>query len=229
MNKKYLPLFLAEFVGTFFLVLFGCGAMILADSGITPISGLGIAVAFGGIVAVMIYSVGHISGAHFNPAVTIAFISIKRFPLNRLLGYLIAQFSGAIAASFVHSLVFSGKNHAFGATHFTMGIAGGFAVEFILTFCLMFVITAVATDSRAVGELAGLAIGTTVALCALVFGPLTNASMNPARTLGPALFEGRFDQVWVYFVAPILGAIFGALTYNWIKCQKEENTDFGCC
>lgn len=177
----------------------------------------------------MIYAVGHISGAHFNPAVTLAFWATKKFPLKRVPFYLLAQSMGALLASTVQLLIW-GSEHDFGATLFTCSLPIALLVEFLLSFSLMFVIMSVATDSRAAGELAGIAIGSTVALCAFVGGPLTGASMNPARSLAPALFSGELQDLWVYFLAPVAGAVFGAKCYDWIKCQKEQiDPEHGCC
>ena len=226
--KHVFPQYIAEFIGTFFLVFFGCGSMILAQVEPSYASGF-VPIIWGGAVSIMIYAVGHISGAHFNPAVTIAFWRVKRFPGVRVPGYIISQVLGALMASFVHFIIWGG-DHAFGATEVSFSISGGFLVETILSFALMFVIISVATDSRAVGELAGIAIGSTVALCAFVGGPLTNASMNPARSIGPAVFSGNYSILWLYIVAPIIGALMGAYAYEWVRCHKEDNANGpGCC
>ena len=228
MNTKHQwQQYLAEFIGTFFLVFFGCGSMILAELNPTY-DGAFIPIVFGGAVAIMIYATGHISGAHFNPAVTLAFWVTRKFSSKRILGYVLAQIFGATTASFFHHIIF-GPEHDFGQTVLSTTLMSGFLIEFILSFVLMFVITSVATDSRAVGELAGMAIGTTVTLCAFVGGPLTNASMNPARTLGPAIFNMEFNQLWVYVLAPIIGTIFGAKVYEWIRCYNEKEGEHGCC
>ncbi|MFT6069688.1 MAG: aquaporin NIP [Bacteriovoracaceae bacterium] len=222
------PQYVAEFIGTFFLVFFGCGSMILGELYPTYDSGF-IPVIWGGSVAMMIYAVGHISGAHFNPAVTLAFWSVKRFPAKRVPGYLISQILGGLLASLVHLVIF-GASSKFGATELSLSLSGGIIVEVILSFALMFVIISVATDSRAVGEMAGIAIGTTVALCAFVGGPLTNASMNPARSIAPAIMSGNYTNLWVFIVAPILGAVLGAKIYEWIRCHKDNDLDsHGCC
>lgn len=220
--------YVAEFIGTFFLIFFGCGSMILSELDFNYSSAF-IPIIWGGAVSIMIYAVGHISGAHFNPAVTLAFWVTKRFPLKRVAGYLMSQFLGALLASCVHLIVW-GAEHSFGSTSLSVSLGAGFLLEFIISFSLMFVIISVATDSRAVGELAGIAIGSAVAISSFVVGPLTNASMNPARTLAPAILSGNYSDLWLYFVAPILGAILGAKTYEWIRCHREEGgQDIGCC
>jgi len=226
--KNRLSHYLAEFIGTYMMIFFGCGSMILAetnpgyDGGFVP-------VIWGGVVSIMIYAVGHISGAHFNPAVTIAFWAIKKFPANKVLGHLISQFSGALLASLTHALVF-GSAHQFGMSLPAIEVTSVFFLEFVASFLLMFVITSVATDSRAAGELAGIAIGSTVALNAFVVGPLTGASMNPARSLAPAVLSGQMSHLWIYLIAPILGAAVGAIAYNWIKCDVDGgNGTSGCC
>ncbi|MCO4794068.1 MAG: aquaporin [Bacteriovoracaceae bacterium] len=222
--------YVAEFIGTFFLVFFGCGAMILSQLIPQELNPLAVPICFGGAVSIMIYATGHISGAHFNPAVTIAFWITKRFPTVRVPGYLAAQFLGALTASFFHKFIWATPQNTFGATVLSTSLPVGFGVEFVLSFALMFVIISVATDSRAVGELAGIAIGSTVAMCAFVGGPLTNASMNPARSLGPAVLSGNPESLWLYFLAPILGCASGALVYEWMRCNKESSDDsHGCC
>ena len=140
-----------------------------------------------------------------------------------------SQFLGALFASIIHFVIWGGE-HDFGATSVSIGLTGGIIIEFLLSFVLMFVIISVATDSRAVGELAGIAIGTTVALCAFVGGPLTNASMNPARSIGPAIIAGNYTQLWLYVFIPILGTVVGAKVYEWIRCHKQTSTEGpGCC
>jgi aquaporin NIP len=219
--------YIAEFIGSFFLIFFGCGSMILAELN-TTYHGSFIPVIWGGAVSIMIYAVGHISGAHFNPAVTLAFWCIKRFPSKRVMGYILSQLFGALVASAVHLTIW-GADHTFGGTMVSTSFSGAFLIEVILSFALMFVIVSVATDSRAAGELAGIAIGSTVALCSFVGGPMTNASMNPARSLAPAILSGNYSNIWLYIAAPILGTIIGAITYDWIRCHKEDNDNSGCC
>ncbi len=216
----------AEFVGTFALVFVGCGAVIANDVTDGKVTLVGIALAFGLTVMTMIYATGHISAAHFNPAVTIGFAVAGRFPWRYVPHYLAAEFAGALFASFLHWALVSGHafNVNFGATVLGEGLSvgQGFVVEVVLTFFLMFVIMAVATDKRAAPGAAGLAIGMTVTLCALSGGPLTGASMNPARSLAPALFAAIGDtaalkQVWLYLTAPVVGAALAARLYEFLR------------
>lgn len=227
MYKSIIPKLLAEFIGTFFLVFIACGSMILTELNIADLSTF-IPVVFGATVAVMIYCVGHISGAHFNPAVTIAFSAIGKFDKKGILPYILAQTLGAIFASYVHSILY-GFDHTFGATLVKTTLLNMIILEFIFTFLLMFVITSVATDSRAVGELAGLAIGFSVMLAAFVGGPSTGASLNPARTIGPAIFNGNFSYLILYILVPIIAAISGALSYQKIKCDLDKTDEDNCC
>ena len=211
---------LAEAVGTFALVFAGCGAV-----GVDALSGgaighIGVCAVFGLVVGVMIYATGHISGAHFNPAVTLAFASLGRHPWREVPAYIGAQVVAAIAASAL-LLVLLGS--APGVTTYAGGLGQAAGIEVVLTFFLMFVITAVATDEKASGHLAGVAIGGTVALGALVGGPLTGASMNPARSLGPALVAGELGQLPLYLLAPILGAVAGAWTYR--ACRSSTTVE----
>ena len=226
--KNEIPQYLAELIGTFFLVFFGCGAVILSELDNESVAAF-IPIIFGGAVSIMIYATGHISGAHFNPAVTIAFWASKRLPATKIPGYIVAQVTGAILASVVHLQVW-GTQHSFGVTEITTGVSTALLIEFILSFALMFVIISVATDSRAVGEMAGVAIGSTVALCAFVGGPLTGASMNPARSIGPAIVSMEFGSLWIYLTTPIVGTILGAKVYEWIRCESKVNKGgAGCC
>jgi len=219
----------AEFIGTFTLVFAGCGAVVadgITDGAVTHV---GIALTFGLAVCVMIYATGHISGAHFNPAVSIGFASAGRFPWREVPTYAAAQCLAAIVA-IVMLRGFTGEVDALGATVPAVGTAATLGLEAVLTFFLMFVISAVATDHRAVGSMAGVAIGGTVALCALFGGPFTGASMNPARSLGPALFTGHLDVLWLYIAGPIPGAVAAAWTYRLIRCEDSAAEDAaGCC
>jgi MIP family channel proteins len=208
----------AELVGTFALVFAGCGSVMVAERFPGTMGHGSVPVVFGLVVAAMIYAVGHISGAHFNPAVTLGFAVARRFPLRHVLAYWVAQVLGAVMAmSLLWILLPAGAS--FGATVPMVPIAQAVAWEAVLTFFLMFVIIAVATDTRAVGTMAGAAIGATVMLCAFFGGPVTGASMNPARSLAPALFEGKLGVFWIYLLGPVVGAIVAAKLYEWIRCD----------
>lgn len=220
---------LADAIGTFALVFAGCGAVVVeATAG--GLGHAGICAVFGLVVGVMIFATGHVSGAHFNPAVTLAFASIGRFPWREVPAYIGAQCGAAVLAALaVQGLI--GDAASLGATVPAAGLslAGALGIEVLLSFFLMFVITSVATDGRAAGQLAAVAIGGTVALCALVGGPLTGASMNPARTLGPGLVSGQLDAVLLYLVGPVLGALAGAWTYSLVACGDNDRDAKGCC
>lgn len=219
---------LAEFIGTFALVFFGCGSIMVNASFTEIIHADLIPVVFGAIVASMIYTVGHISGAHFNPAVTLAFAVTRHFPLKQLPYYWLAQFSGAIAAMALLSFLIPDST-IFGATTPTVSIISAFVWEAVLSFFLMFVIIAVATDTRAEGVMAGIAIGTIVMLCAFIGGKFTGASMNPARSLAPAIFQGTLSSIWLYMIAPCVGTLLGAITYQIIRCDTAASKAEGCC
>ena len=210
---------LAEAVGTFGLVFAGTGAVVInAETG-GVIGHVGIGLTFGLIVMTMVYAIGHISGAHINPAVTLAFWATRHFPATHVPIYLLAQLVGASLASLTLLMMF-GDSARLGATAPREGVWQSFALETVLTFFLMFVIMAVATDVRAVGQAAAIAIGGTVGLEALFAGPISGASMNPARSLAPALVSGTWEAQWVYIVAPIAGALFGALVYAALRDDK---------
>lgn len=205
----------AESIGTFALVVAGCGA-IMVDATTHQLGHLGVAASFGLVIMVMIYAVGHVSGAHFNPAVTAAFAMTRHFPVGRVLGYWTAQLAGAVAAAIL--LRASVGDVALLGTTVPAGSDGQSLVfEVVLSFLLMFVIMAVATDTRAVGEAAAIAIGATVGLDALFGGPISGASMNPARSLGPALVAGHLDAQWIYVVGPMLGMAVAAVTYRLLR------------
>lgn len=180
-------------------------------------------VVFGLVVAIMIYAVGHISGAHFNPAVTLAFTVARHFPLKQLPIYWVAQYSGAMAACGVMAALMPGSEN-FAATVPATSWLMALGWEFVLTFLLMFVIIAVATDTRAVGMMAGVAIGSAVMVGAWLGGAVTGASMNPARSFGPNLFQGEMLVWWIYLLGPSLGAMAAAWCYEKIRCDLP-NTD----
>jgi MIP family channel proteins len=205
----------AEALGAFALVFFGAGAIMVAAK-YGAFGQLGIAIAFGLAIAAMVYALGHISGAHLNPAVSLGFALSRHFPWRLVGAYWAAQLLGAIAAAFLlHASL--GDIADVGATTPSGSDRQSFLWEIVLTFVLMLVIMAVATDTRAVGEAAAIAIGGTVALDALVGGPVSGASMNPARSLGPALAAGQFDALWIYLLAPLIGAALGALAYQLLR------------
>jgi aquaporin NIP len=211
---------LAEAIGTFTLVFAGCGSIMVAERFPGTVPPSVIPVVFGLAVAVMIYAVGHISGAHFNPAVTLAFAVGRHFPLKQLPFYWIAQYSGALAASGLLVLLLP-PGGVYGTTFSSVIPLKALAWEGVLTFFLMFVIMAVATDTRAEGTMAGAAVGGTVMLAAFVGGPVTGASMNPARSLAPALFQGQLGEMWIYTLGPALGAVVAALLYNYLRLSKK--------
>ncbi len=212
----------AEFVGTFALVFAGCGAvMVNAKTG--ELGHVGVAFTFGLVIMAMIYVVGHVSGAHFNPAVTFAFSLSRHFPWPRAFAYWTAQLLGALAAALLlHASL--GDIADVGATLPSGSQGQSFLWEFLMTFFLMFVIMAVATDTRAVGEAAAIAIGGTVGLDAMFGGPISGASMNPFRSLAPALVSGNLHALWLYLVAPVLGAAAGALTYQFVRGEAIDST-----
>jgi MIP family channel proteins len=219
----------AEMVGTFALVFAGCGAVMVDGLTGGTITHVGVGMAFGLAIMVMIYATGHISGAHFNPAVTIAFAITRRFPAREVLPYITAQFLAGVVAAYTLRNVL-GDVASVGATMPSGSVMQSFTLEVVLTFFLMFVIIAVASDARAVGQMAGLAIGGTVALAAIFGGPISGASMNPARSLGPALAAGDVSLLWLYFVAPIVGAGAGATVYELIRCERAQPAQVkGCC
>jgi len=211
----------AEFFGTFALVFAGTGAIIINDVTHGTITHVGIALTFGLIVLSMVYALGDVSGCHLNPAVTLGFWAARRFPARNVVPYVGSQLLGASCASLTLKLMF--PSHAtLGATQPAGGALQSFVLELILTLILMFVILSVSTGSQEKGILAGVAVGSVVALEALFAGPISGASMNPARSLGPALVSLRFDNVWIYLVAPVLGACASVVACRCIQAP-------GCC
>lgn len=209
----------AEFLGTFFLVLFGCGAAAVNE--MTGVLGHGgVAASFGLVVMIMIYSVGNISGAHLNPAVTLGFFLARRIEGRNLFFYMTAQVLGALAAAFLLLPAFPATSLGVTLPSDGFGGAGAFAIEIVLTAILMFVILNVSTGHMEKGIMAGVAVGGTVALCALVGGPLTGASMNPARSLGPALASGEFSFLWLYLIAPLIGSALASQSCRVIQGNK---------
>ena len=208
--------YLAEFIGTFALVFCGTGAIIVNEVIPGSVTHVGIAITFGLIVMAMIYALGEKSGAHLNPAVTIAFTVNGNFPVKEMGPYIITQLTGALAASGILKMLFP-SSVLLGATIPSGSNMQSFVLEFILTFFLMLVIINVAKGSKEQGLYAGIAIGSVVLLEAMFAGPVCGASMNPARSLGPAIVSGEIKQVWIYITAPILGAITAIVIYKLIK------------
>ncbi|MEP6674918.1 MAG: MIP family channel protein [Ferruginibacter sp.] len=214
--KKYI----AEVTGTFALVFCGTGAVII-DQQTGAVSHAGIAITFGLIVMAMIYALGNISGAHINPAVSIAFALAKRFPAKQLLPYIISQITGAFLASLVLKFLFP-EDDFLGTTLPAGSSMQSFILEFFLTFLLMLVILNVTTGSKEQGMFAGLAIGSTVMLEAMFAGPISGASMNPARSLAPAIISGHTESLWIYLTATTIGAIAAIPLWKYLS-EKEKN------
>jgi len=210
----------AEAIGTFALVFAGAGA-VMVDAKTHELGHVGVAIVFGLVIMAMIYAVGHISGAHFNAAVTFAFALTRHFPWVRALGYWSAQLAGALAAAALLRASLGDVAHV-GATLPSGSQGQSFVWELVLSAFLMFVILAVATDTRAVGEAAAIAIGGTIGLDAMVGGPISGASMNPARSLGPALVSGDLHALWVYLTAPVIGTSLGAVLYQFVRGEPSR-------
>lgn len=213
--KKYLT----ELIGTFALVFCGTGAIIINDLTGGAISHVGVAMTFGLIVMAMIYAFGNISGAHINPAVSIAFAFTDRFEKKRLIGYLVAQILGGFLASGILRFLF--KEHSnLGATIPFGSWEQSFILEIILTYFLMIVILFV-SQNKSVTQFAGVAVGATVMLEAMFAGPITGASMNPARSIAPAIMSGNISSLWIYIFAPIIGAVLASFTWRILKEEEE--------
>lgn len=212
----------AEFVGAFGLVFAGTGAVIINTITDGGVSHVGIGLTFGLIIMVMIYAFGHVSGAHFNPAVTLAFAAGRHFSWALVPQYWAAQLAGGITASLVHRGLFGDVAHL-GATLPLGSASQSFGLEIVLTLILMVVITSVATDTRAVGQAAAIAIGGTIGLEALFAGPISGASMNPARSLAPAIVSGTWQDQWLYVAGPAMGAVAGVFIYNGIRTGDMES------
>jgi aquaporin NIP len=205
----------AEAIGTFALVFAGAGA-IMVDAKTHALGHVGVAITFGLVIMAMIYAVGHISGAHFNGAVTFAFALTRHLPWSRAAVYWLAQFTGALAAALLLRASLGNIAHV-GATLPSGSQGQSFLFELVMSGFLMFVILAVATDTRAVGEAAAIAIGGTIALDAMFGGPVSGASMNPMRSLGPALASGDLHALWLYILAPLIGTSVGGIAYQFVR------------
>ena len=216
--------YIAEFIGTFAMIFCGTGAMTINEITGGDVTHVGIGITWGLIVMAMIYAFGEISGAHFNPAVSIAFAYAKKFSWKEVPKYIFFQVAGAFAASLVLMWLFP-KSELLGATIPTVDVWRAFVLELILTFFLMVVIINVSTGSKEAGMMAGIAIGSVVLLEALFAGPITNASMNPARSLAPNIVSGNIKGLWLYILAPIIGALLAVVSCKFVKhenCCDEE-------
>lgn len=213
--------YIAELIGSFTLVFCGCGAIVTNEFSNGTVTHSGIALTFGLVVMALIYAFGETSGAHFNPAVTIAFTYAKKFPIKEVPKYILAQCIGAILAALMLVVLFP-ENELLGTTLPQIEVWRVFLFEVILTFFLMLVIINVSTGSKETGIMAGIAIGGVVWFEAQFAGPITGASMNPARSIGPALISGHIEHLWLYILAPIIGALLAVLSCKLVK-------DDDCC
>lgn len=212
-----------EFIGTYFLIVIGCGAMAV-DAQTAALTHVGVATVWGLVVMTMIYSIGDLSGAHMNPAVSFAFAAVGRFPFKDAAAYTIAQCAGALAGAISIRAVLGVDEAFLGTTMTILPATSAWFVEAMMTAILMWVVMGVSTGAKEKSITAGLAVGAVIAMEAFVAGPLTKASMNPARSLGPAIASGYFTNLWVYLSAPIVGALVGGFTYCWVR-SVDENTD----
>lgn len=212
----------AEAFGTFCLVFAGTGAVVVNDLHGRVVTHVGVAFTFGLVVLAMIYTLGDVSGCHLNPAVTLGFCAARRFGWDRAVPYILAQIAGAVLASLALRAMFP-AHPSLGATLPAGPVLQSWVMEFILTLMLMVVILSVSTGAKEKGILAGVAVGAVIALEAMFAGPVSGASMNPARSLAPAVVAGRLDHLWVYLTAPVAGALAGVLVCGVIHGPN------GCC
>ncbi len=211
----------AEAFGTLVLVFAGTGAIVINDTTGGTITHAGVALTFGLVVLAMIYAVGDVSGAHLNPAVTLGFWAARRFPGRSVVPYIVSQVAGALLASAILRLMFP-AHATLGATLPYGSAAQSFVLELLLTCFLMFVILSVSTGAKEKGITAGIAVASVIAFEAMFAGPISGASMNPARSLAPAAVSGRLDTLWVYLTAPVVGGVAAVLVCG---CVQEK----GCC
>ena len=215
--KKYI----AEFIGTFIMMFCGTGSMTINEATGGDVTHVGIGITWGLIVMAMIYAFGEISGAHFNPAVSIAFAYAKKFSWKEVPIYIFFQVGGAFAASLLLMWLFP-ESKLLGSTIPSIDLGRAFVIEILLAFFLMVVIINISTGSKEVGIIAGIAVGSMILLEAVFAGPITNASMNPARSLAPNIVSGNYHGLWIYMIAPILGMLLAVVS---CKLVKHEN----CC
>jgi MIP family channel proteins len=226
--------FVAEFLGTFFLVLAGTAVAVAASLNLAiaglPADSLTVALGFGLALIALVFSLGHISGAHFNPAVTIGLAAVGKFPIKYTFFYILAQMSGAIGAAYTVLYLYGDKAKSvayLGATLPAKDLNASRVIvtEAIVTFLLMLVIMAIATDSRTPKAAAGTAIGFTLTVGILIAGPLTGGALNPARALGPMIVAGKMTDFWAYIIGPIVGAILAAAIYSLVLVKGEEPSE----
>jgi aquaporin NIP len=225
MTRELIRRLVAEGIGTFALVFAGCGA-VMVDAKTHQLGHIGVAITFGLVIMFGIYAVGHISGAHFNPAVTFAFALTRHFPWPRTLAYWAAQLAGALVAATLLRASLGSIAHV-GATLPSGSLGQSFLWEFVMSGFLMFVILAVATDTRAVGEAAAIAVGGTIGLDAMFGGPISGASMNPARSFAPAVVSGDMHALWLYILAPVIGASLGGVAYQFVRGEQTRTAKIG--
>ena len=215
--------YITEALGTFILIFCGTGAIVINQQTGGSIGHLGISITFGLLVMTLIYAFGNISGAHFNPAVSIAFTVARKFTIKKLVPYIFSQLLGAVLASFFLKLLFP-QNDMLGGTWPSGTEMQSFILEIFLAFFLMLVILNVAHGSSEQGLFAGIAIGSTVLLEALFAGPISGASMNPVRSIAPALVSGHLEHLWIYIIAPIIGAIVAVPVWNFISNHHQTSS-----
>jgi MIP family channel proteins len=214
----------AEGLATFALVFAGCGAIVLDSERSGSLGATGIAASFGLVIMAMVYATGHLSGAHINPAVSVAFSATRHFPLRDTAAYVPSQLAGAVGGALLLRLVWHGTPADLGATVPSVGAGSALVYEAVMSGFLMFVIMAVATDTRAIGAAAAVAVGGTVALDSLFGGGVTGASMNPARSFGPALVAGEWREFWIYVAGPLLGALAAGFAYEVVRGRETATT-----
>jgi aquaporin Z len=215
--------YITETLGTFILIFCGTGAIVINQQTGGSIGHMGITITFGLLVMTLIYAFGNISGAHFNPAVSIAFTVARKFPANKLVPYIFSQLLGAVMASFFLKILFP-QNEMLGGTLPSGTEMQSFILEIFLAFFLMLVILNVAHGSSEQGLFAGIAIGSTVLLEAMFAGPVSGASMNPVRSIAPALVSGHLEHLWIYIVAPIVGAIAAVPVWKFISNKNQTSS-----
>ncbi|XP_030528435.1 aquaporin NIP1-1-like [Rhodamnia argentea] len=225
-SASYFQKIVAELLGTYVLIFAGCGAALVDE--VQRLTIVGVAIVWGLVLMAMIYAVGHISGAHFNPAVTCALAVSTKFPWKHVPVYVLSQIIGATLASLTLKVLFHDLNDIQVTTtqyKDTTSHLEAIVWEFIITFTLMFTICGVATDHRVNKEIGGVAIGATLLFNVMIAGPITGASMNPARSIGPAVASGVYKNLWVFIVAPIFGACAAAMVYSVLRVPKAENSE----